>query len=72
MLGKTTFKISTLALAISISSSVVALEQSKTISIKQQSLSNALTSLAKQTDIQIFARDKVINGLKVSFAGIAF
>ncbi|SFC32812.1 TonB-dependent receptor [Pseudoalteromonas denitrificans] len=65
MLGKTTFKISTLALAISISSSVVALEQSKTISIKQQSLSNALTSLAKQTDIQIFARDKVINGLNV-------
>lgn len=66
MSGKSTFKLSSLAFAVAMSSSVIALESNTSITIKQQSLANALTSLAKQSDIQIFARDKVINGLNVN------
>ena len=66
MPGKSTFKLSSLAFAIAMSGSVFALESNTSITIKQQSLANALTSLAKQSDIQIFARDKVINGLNVN------
>jgi len=63
---KSTFKLSSLVFAIAMSSSVIALESNQSITIKQQSLANALTSLAKQSDIQIFARDKAINGLNVN------
>ena len=66
MSGKSRFKLSSLAFAVAMSSSVIALESNTSITIKQQSLANALTSLAKQSDIQIFARDKVINGLNVN------
>ncbi|PAJ75331.1 TonB-dependent receptor [Pseudoalteromonas sp. NBT06-2] len=66
MSGKSTFKISSLAFIVVMSSSVIALESNQSITIKQQSLADALTSLAKQSDIQIFARDEVINGFNVN------
>jgi len=62
MLRYQPLKISAIALAIAVSTSALA---ATAINIKSQPLATALASLAKQSDIQIFARNNVLKNLKV-------
>ena len=61
MLRYNSLNLSALAFAIAVSTSAMA---ATAINIKSQPLATALTSLAKQSDIQIFARNSILKNLQ--------